>query len=73
MEELIEQLRKRYAGEWLGIRVTEYENWRPRKGVLLVHSTDKEAFHREIRERQLTRLCYTYGGPMIPPGYEVLL
>lgn len=73
MEELIEELRKKYTGEWLAIQVTEYENWRPKKGILLVHGSDKEAFHQEIRKCRFKSVYYTYGGPMIPPGYEVLL
>jgi len=73
MEERIEELRRKYTGEWLAIQVTEHENWKPKKGILLVHNPDEEAFHREIRESRFRSLYYTYGGPMIPSGYEVLL
>ena len=73
MEELIEELRKKYTGEWLAIHETEYENWNPQEGLLPVHNPDKEVFHREIRVSRFRSVCYTYGGAMIPSGYEVLL
>ena len=70
----ISQLKERYAGEWLCIRVTKEENWEPVEGELIAHSRYADDVHRVIQQTpDLKEFYLVYAGPEIPPDYEVML
>jgi hypothetical protein len=76
--EPIEQIRQRYEGEWLLIKVTKHDrSGFPVEGILLLHTPDKEEIHEAIlnlREQGETgELMFWFEGPLVPEGWEVVL
>jgi len=75
--EPIEQIRQRYEGEWLLIKVTSHdENGLPKEGVLLFHSPDREVVYEAVDaafKRGENELLTCFAGPLVPEGWEVVL
>jgi hypothetical protein len=75
--EPIEQIRQRYEGEWLLIKVTSHdENGLPKEGILLFHSPDREAVYEAVDaafKRGENELLTCFAGPLVPEGWEVVL
>lgn len=76
--EPIDEIRKRFKDEWLLIKVTKHDkNGLPIEGILLFHTTDRQALHEVIlnlREQGETgELMSWYEGPIVPEGWEVVL
>lgn len=73
MTESIAALKERYAGEWLAIRVTAYEDFQPSEGELVFHHTDSSEVLARAPRSTTERIYFTYAGPLIPDGYAVEL
>jgi len=68
-----EQAKQRYAGQWLAFLVTEETPTGELWGQLLAHNPDRRELHRELREKKVERAYITFAGPVVKPGYAVIL
>jgi hypothetical protein len=64
----IEQLKKKYPGEWLAIEIEEEDSSGPISGNLISHNLDHDKIWEEIA-RDEGRIYVTYAGPPIEKGY----
>ena len=69
----LEQMKRKYAGQWLAFLVTEETQTGELFGQLLAHNPDRRELHRELRRRKVKRAYITFAGPVIKPGYAVIL
>jgi len=69
----LEQAKQRYAGQWLAFLVTEETPTGELWGQLLAHNPDRRELHRELREKKVERAYITFAGPVVKPGYTVIL
>lgn len=67
------QAKQRYAGQWLAFLITEETPTGELLGQLLAHNPDRRELHRELRKRKVERAYITFAGPVIKPGYTVIL
>ena len=71
MIETIETLKHKYANEWLAVKVTREENWKPLEGELVAHGARSEV-SEAIREND-DSLYIFYAGQEIPSGVLYVL
>jgi len=69
----LEQAKRQYAGQWLAFLVTEETPTGELWGQLLAHNPDRRELHRELREKKVKRAYITFAGPVVKPGYTVIL
>ena len=69
----LEQVKRKYAGQWLAFLVTEETGTWELLGQLLAHNPDSRELHRGLRKRKVERAYITFAGPSIKPGYTVIL
>ena len=69
--EIIEQMKKRYQGEWLAIEITKYEEFEPVEGNLLHHSKERAGLWRKVKLDRERPVYITYAGPFVEEGYAV--
>lgn len=69
----IDQLRRRYKGEWLLISVDQLDaaTTTPRRGRLLAHSKDREALYDQLLRTKAKLPLVTYSEDAPPKGYAV--
>jgi len=67
----ISKLKHQYPGEWLAIRVTDYEDFRPAEGELVFHDAEWSKVLSSVALPKTERIYITYAGPLIPEGYAV--
>jgi hypothetical protein len=73
MIEEIQKLKKKYKGQWLAIKVTQEKEGKAIKGKLLAHNPDRRELHKELRRRKIKGVYVTYAGPIVKPGYSIIL
>lgn len=69
----LEQVKQKYAGQWLAFLVSEETPDGELLGQLLAHNQDRRELHRELREKKVKRAYITFAGPVVKPGYVVIL
>ena len=69
----LEKEKKEYAGQWLAFLVTEATSTGELLGQVIVHNPDRRDLHRELREKKVDRAYITFAGPVVKPGYAVIL
>jgi len=69
----LEQAKRQYAGQWLAFLVTEETPTGELLGHLIAHNRDRKELHRELRKRKVTKAYVTFAGPVVKPGYVVIL
>jgi hypothetical protein len=69
----LEQVKQQYAGQWLAFLVTEETPAGELLGHLIAHDHDRRELHRELRERKVEKAYVTFAGPVVKPGYAVIL
>jgi hypothetical protein len=69
----LEQAKQQYAGEWLAFLVTEETPTGELLGEVIAHNSDRRELHRELRQKKIVRAYVTFAGPVIKPGYAVIL
>jgi hypothetical protein len=69
--ERIEDLKERYHGEWLAIKVTRREDSQPVEGELVYHSRDRQELLQKLELGRHESVYITYAGPLIEEGYAV--
>lgn len=69
----LKDVKQQYAGEWLAFLVTEEAPTGELFGQLIAHNTDRRELHRELREKQVKQVYVTFAGPVVKPGYAVIL
>ena len=69
----LEQVKQEYAGQWLAFLVGEETPTGELLGQLIVHNPDRRELHRELRKRKVEQAYVTFAGPVVKPGYTVLL
>jgi hypothetical protein len=42
-------------------------------GQVIAHNPDRRELHRELREKKVDRAYVTFAGPVVKPGYAVIL
>ena len=63
----IDELKEKYDGEWLAIRVLKEDRSRPQEGELLHHSMSEDEVWSVVKGDR-TRIYVTYAGPPLPEG-----
>ncbi|MBI3460646.1 hypothetical protein HY009_06940 [Candidatus Acetothermia bacterium] len=63
----IEELLKKYPGEWLAIEVTDEVEGVPVAGELICHSSHRAEVWRKTQAKK--RVYVTYAGPPLKEGY----
>jgi len=53
--------------------VTEEIPTRELFGQVIAHNPDRRELHRELREKKAKRVYVTFAGPLVKPGYVVIL
>lgn len=66
----IEELKRKYGGEWLAIEITKGACSGPREGSLIIHSPDHDKVWDKIAKDKRS-IYVTYAGPPIEKGYAV--
>jgi hypothetical protein len=69
----LEQAKQQYAGQWLAFLVTEEMVEGELFGQVIAHNPDRRELHRELREKKVDRAYVTFAGPVVKPGYAVIL
>ena len=69
----LEKARQEYAGQWLAFLVTEETPTGEMLGQVIAHNSDRRELHRELRERKIDRAYVTFAGPVVKPGYAMIL
>jgi hypothetical protein len=69
----LEQVKQRYAGQWLAFLVLEETPAGELLGQVIAHNRDRRELHRELREKKVQRAYVTFAGPAVKPGYAVIL
>jgi len=77
VEMTMEEIEEEYKDEWVLVEVTEDENYRPSKGVVVAHSLNYEDLthptHQFHQENPGATSFAFFCGPMIPEGILVVL
>jgi hypothetical protein len=69
----LEQVKQQYAGQWLAFLVIEETPTGELLGQLLARNPDRRELHRELREKKVKQAYITFAGPVVKPGYAVIL
>jgi len=69
----LEKAKQDYAGQWLAFLVAEEKPTGELLGQLIAHHYDRRELHRELREKKIDRAYVTFAGPVVKPGYAVIL
>ena len=69
----LQQVKQQYPGQWLAFLVTEETPTGELLGQLLARNPDRRDLHRELREKKVERAYVTFAGPVVKPGYTVIL
>jgi len=69
----LEKAKQEYAGQWLAFLVTEEMPTGELLGQVLVHNHDRRELHRELRLKKVDSAYITFAGPVVKPGYAVIL
>jgi len=69
----LKQAKQQYAGQWLAFLVSEETPAGELFGELIAHNHDRRELHRELREKRVERAYVTFAGPVVKPGYAVIL
>lgn len=69
----LEQMKQQYAGQWLAFMVSEETPAGELLGQLIAHNRDRRELHQELREKKVERAYVTFAGPVVKPGYAVIL
>ena len=69
----LQQLKQQYAGQWLAFLVAEETPSGDLLGQMIAHSRDRRELHRELREKKVARAYVTFAGPVVKPGYTVIM
>ncbi|MEW5718812.1 MAG: hypothetical protein AB1817_09315 [Chloroflexota bacterium] len=69
----LEEMKQKYAGQWLAFLVSEETATGEIKGQLLAHHPDRRELHRQLRAKGIKQVYITFAGPIVKPGYAVIL
>lgn len=69
----LEQTKQQYAGQWLAFLILEKTPEGELLGEVIAHNQDRRELHRELREKKIARAYVTFAGPVVKPGYAVIL
>jgi len=69
----LEKAKQKYAGQWLAFLVTEETLTGELLGQVITHNYDRRELHKELREKKVDRAYVTFAGPVVKPGYAVIL
>lgn len=69
----LEQVKQQYAGQWLAFLVTEETPQGEILGYVIASNRDRRELHRELREKKVERAYVTFAGPVVKPGYVVVM
>ena len=69
----LEKAKQEYAGQWLAFLVTEEMPTGEVMGQVIAHNPDRRELHRELREKKVDLAYVTFAGPVVKPGYAVIL
>jgi len=69
----LEEAKEQYAGQWLAFLVAEEKSTGELLGQVIAHNHDRRELHRELREKKIDRVYVTFAGPVVKPGYAVIL
>lgn len=69
----LDQVKQEHAGQWLAFLVSEETPTGELLGELIAHNPDRRELHRELREKKVERAYVTFAGPVVKPGYAVIL
>ena len=67
----IEELKKKYKGEWLAIKITNEKEGLPIEGEIMDHDKDRKQLHEKTRE--IDDLMILYAGKIVKEGYAYVL
>ena len=69
----LEQIKQEYAGQWVAFLVTEERATGELLGQLIAHDPDRRQLHQELRKKSVERAYVTFAGPVVRPGYAVIM
>ena len=69
----LKEVKGRYAGQWVAFLVREETPDGELLGQLIAHNDDRRQLHRELRQKKVERAYVTFAGPVVQPGYAVIL
>jgi hypothetical protein len=69
----LEKAKQDYAGQWLAFLVAEETPTGELLGQVIAHNHDRRELHRELREKKINCVYVTFAGPVVKPGYAVIL
>ncbi|PIX22435.1 MAG: hypothetical protein COZ69_11110 [Deltaproteobacteria bacterium CG_4_8_14_3_um_filter_45_9] len=69
----LEKAKQQYAGQWLAFLVIEETPSGELWGEVIAHNHDRRELHQELRGKKVDRAYVTFAGPVVKPGYAVIL
>ncbi len=69
----LEKAKQEFAGQCLAFLVTEEIPTGELLGQVIAHNPDRRELHKELREKKVDRAYVTFAGPVVKPGYAVIL
>ena len=71
MNSKLQDLKKRYRGEWLAVSIPGKDHV-GRTAKLLAHHIDKKTLHQLLRKKKIKDAYNTFAGVAVKPGYAVM-
>lgn len=69
----LQDAKQQYNGQWLAFLVTEETPTGELFGQVIAHNSDRRELHRELREKKVKQVYVTFAGPVVKPGYAVIM
>jgi len=69
----LQQAKQKYVGQWLAFLVSEETPSGDLVGQMIAHNRDRRELHQKLRQKKIKRAYVTFAGPVVKPGYTVIM
>ena len=69
----LDEIKRQYPSQWIAFLVSEEKPTGEIVGELIAHNSDRRDLHEELRNKKIRKAYVTFAGPVVKPGYAVIL
>ena len=69
----LDEIKRQYPSQWIAFWVSEEKPTGDIIGELIAHNPDRRDLHQELRDKKIRKAYVTFAGPVVKPGYAVIL